>query len=171
MDKIKDKRLRKIFETICKENDKVIQRYDSILPICIIIAKDYSHSVIGIRVPTEEKEALKFALGKTIMLTKPLAYILVFDAYATTINQETKEKKVQDVCIRTLYCREGSFRNCVLHEGKKIISSKEFNNQVEKVDTWDFFGNTPNDYNEEDESFLKDYNDFKDKNRDLFKDL
>jgi hypothetical protein len=167
---MENKELIKTFDDISKQNDKMIEQYDEITPVCFLIYKD-KVNLIGMSFESyEQKVVMRNILKKMIVSQKILGYILIFDARMTSKNIKTEKVEVVDAVIRALYTPKGVLkRQFVIHENKKIIKIQEIENPDRMRDEWDIWS----DYNsdEDDEETNKWYQEFKKQRPDLFKDV
>jgi len=164
-------KLIQLYEELSKTNDKMLKQYgDGITPMCFIISKDFSISIIGmIFKNNEEKLKMRYALMKIISSQQIFGYILMID---TKMTFKDKDKAiVQDAVMRTLYTPKGVLkRQVVIHKGKNIIETKDLSKEMANMtDEFNYWGKHFDFTDEKDKEINEWYQDFKEKNPELYK--
>lgn len=141
--KIQDKELLENFKRLCKENDKMIKDKNirQIQPICFLIPKEGKPTAIMmVWENSEEKERMKQALKKAILMQPIKAYVLIFDTKITMLNQKTGEREVSDAIMRSIYTPKAKKQQAVLYKDHKITKKMTFPQKIRNPDEWDLWG-------------------------------
>lgn len=162
-----------IINSAVEISQKVLDKGDRILPMCLIYNKDNSCEIIGLSFDGNSKEQMRFLLKK-YLLNKPNMekYAIVFDTKMTKMDMKGKDTpEVNDVVLVSIYSSKSKIgRGYVYHEDKKLITKPsdvvKFDGRKKNFyDCWDIWGEeTPigSKINEE-------YNKFKQENPEKYK--
>lgn len=158
----------RIYRDVCKVNDDLIKKGDSIYPMCFLIKKDYNLTpIVFMFKDQDEKVEMRSQLKNFIVKQDICGYILTFDTKMTVIDKKGKKPiEVVDTIIRTLYTPKEKVMEMVTYKDKKIIKKMKLTKKDTKKtqDEWDLWGKGL------DGSLEKefDYHKFKMENKELY---
>ena len=159
----------RIYKDICKINDDLIRKTDSIAPMCFLIKKDYNLIPVLCKFSDhDEKIALRKKLKQFILKLDILGYIIIFDTKMTMIDKKGKDPpKVVDAIIRTLYTPKEKKMEMVIYKDHKITKTIRLSKKDTRKtqDEWDLWGKGI-DHDSLDKEF--DYHKFKMENKGLY---
>ena len=170
-----NQRIRTIFKSICKANDKIINSREKVCSLAFAITKKRIISLPLIIKGSEEKEILKFLFKKFITSQKDLeAYIIILDTYMTIFDKKAEKGVVMDAIIRAVYTPTEKEMIAVPYKDGKILKDK-----IQKIigrdknqrDEWDIWGKGWDETDKQDANINGQYQKFKEENPEKYKEL
>jgi len=160
-------KLKKLFESMSKGNDKIIESGQDVQPICFILNEDNSTEAIIMKFKnSQEKTIVRNKLFKHISQRKVIGYFLFQDALMTKIDNKTGEGKISDVVIRTLFTPKRKYVEIIFYKNGKITNREKLKDEEAQnfSSIWNIWETTP-DY----EKIEEQYNKFKENNPERYR--
>jgi hypothetical protein len=163
-----------IIENAKRISQDILNKGQSIIPICQVFRKDGTIEVIGMQFDGyEAKEKMREMLKKFILQKEVEKYVITFDAKMTTMSREKegKEPQVMDVVLISVYSPQNRITRGYPYGKDKKLTDKE--DEIIKMDRrdgqdcWDIWGESVKLGTKE----QKAYQEYKNKHRELYKGI
>ena len=136
-----------IIENAKRISQKLLDKGEKILPVCMVFNKDKTSEIIGMSFDGgKSKEMMREMLKKQLLQKDLEKYVIIFDTKMTTMDKSGRTRKVQDAIFISIYSPKYKIARGFTYGANRKIKDNEkdvikIDGRDEKAgDMWDIWG-------------------------------